>query len=153
MVLEIVELGNPVLREKCIPLTINELKGGGFFALISDMLETMEAEGGIGLAANQVGVNKRIIAIRLPGDIKLAMVNPIILSLKKWGYSVEGCLSVPGKQYKLERAGEIKIRFTDLQGKEREIVVDDEIIACVIQHEVDHLDGILICDIGELVSE
>ena len=153
MVLKVEKIGSPILRERCAEMTVEEITSDDFFGLVMSMQETLEAEDGIGLAANQVGVNKRLITIRLNGNIQLAMANPVILSLKEWGYSVEGCLSVPDKQYKLGRAGEIKVNFVDLQGTEREIVVDDEIIACVIQHEVDHLDGILICDAGELIRE
>ena len=153
MVLKVETIGSPILREECSPVPINELKCDDFFGFVLDMHETMDAEEGIGLAANQVGVNKRLITLRLSGGMRLAMVNPIILSSKRWGFSVEGCLSIPDKLYKLQRAAEIRVRFTDLQGKEREIVIDDDIIARVVQHEVDHLDGVLICDTGELVGE
>jgi peptide deformylase len=104
----------------------------------------MRRNEGIGLAANQIGVSKRILVIDV--GRALAMINPTIWEYKNWVMGEEGCLSIPDENYEIKRATWIKVKFTNVLGQEHEVVIDDPIIARVIQHEVDHLDGILICD-------
>ncbi|MDR3326357.1 MAG: peptide deformylase [Rhodospirillaceae bacterium] len=118
--------------------------------LIDDMLETMYAAPGIGLAAPQVNILKRLLVIDLTKENEphtpFCMINPelIWLSDEKSTYK-EGCLSVPRHYADVVRPASIRVRFSDRYNKTNEIVADDR-LATVIQHEIDHLDGILFFD-------
>lgn len=123
--------------------------------LANDMIETMHDGDGIGLAASQVGILKSIFvmsAISEEGD--LVIINPEITAKEGEEISYEGCLSLPQMFGKVKRAQKITIKYQDLTGKEHEMVAEDLKARC-IQHEVDHLDGIMFTDkmIGELVHE
>jgi len=140
---------NPVLRK--ISTSVEKFDKG-LKNFCADLLETMLKKDGVGLAAPQVGRNERVIAIRLLGkrseqDVReLVMVNPEILERSlKTAVDEEGCLSLPGILLKIERAEEIKVRFCSPKGEELVLVYTD-LPARIIQHEVDHLEGILICD-------
>jgi peptide deformylase len=151
MILEVRTVGDPILKEPCEPIPLEELCAGNIdiHALVLDMVDTIIDAGGIGLAANQIGISKRLI-VTLPIEGRyLSMVNPELISAKKWRTGIEGCLSIPGKQYKIERATEIEVKFFNLCGEERQFVISEELFAWAIQHELDHLDGILVCDNGE----
>lgn len=122
---------------------------------LDDMLETMYAEKGVGLAAPQVGVSKRIIVIDTeqrdedgnykPGN-PMYLINPeIIYKSEETIFFCEGCLSVPKQNADVERHYKIKVRYLDYNGKEQEIEAEDY-KAVVLQHEIDHLDGILYID-------
>jgi len=115
--------------------------------LAEDMLETMYAEKGIGLAATQVNVQKRIIVMDISEqrDTPMVLINPEILSAEGKEESQEGCLSVPGFYEDVERAERIKYRYLSLQGDLGEQEAD-ELLAICIQHEIDHLDGKLFID-------
>ena len=116
-------------------------------SLAGDMLETMYANRGIGLAATQVNVQKRLIVIDLSSENNEAMylINPEILSSEGTEESQEGCLSVPEYYDMVTRAEKIKYRYMDLNG---EVIEDDAegLLAICIQHEIDHLDGKLFID-------
>jgi peptide deformylase len=120
--------------------------------LMNDMLETMHAEDGIGLAATQVGVQKRVIVMEIPDmdekkpEVVYKMANPEIIwvSDEVCNYD-EGCLSVPGQRAQVERPSKVKIRFLDENNKQQELEGDDILARC-IQHEIDHLDGKLYID-------
>lgn len=136
--LKICVQGNPVLKKKAKSVkkvTPAHLK------LMEDMLETMIAAPGIGLAAPQVGISERIIVVRVE-DAVYCLVNPKII--KKSGKEVcyEGCLSVPGLEAPVERYGEVSVQALDKTGKPVTINADG-LLAVVFQHEIDHLDGIL----------
>tara|TARA_E500000178_G_scaffold333358_1_gene368174 strand:- start:294 stop:818 length:525 start_codon:yes stop_codon:yes gene_type:complete len=138
---------DPILRKKSETLekVDDELR-----KLLNDMLETMYAAPGIGLAAVQVGVLKRIIVIDISKDKEkknpLFLINPEILSRsKKTSIYEEGCLSLPGHFAEIERPAECQIKFIDYNGKEKELSADGLLATC-IQHEVDHLNGILFID-------
>jgi peptide deformylase len=138
---------DPVLRKKSLPLekVDNELR-----ALLDDMLETMYAAPGIGLAAVQVGILKRLIVIDISKDKEktnpLFLINPEIISRSK-NTSVyeEGCLSLPGHFAEIERPAECLIKFINYEGKEKELKANGLLATC-IQHEVDHLNGVLFID-------
>lgn len=136
--------GSPVLREKAQPVTDIT---GDIIALAQDMLETMHAFSGIGLAGNQVGIPLRIITVLHPETKdNLVIVNPEIVVMgteKELGE--EGCLSIPEVYGKVERARFIVVRGVNLQGREVEIEAQG-LLARIFQHEVDHLDGILFVD-------
>jgi peptide deformylase len=118
--------------------------------LIPDMKETMVLEKGIGLAAPQIGENIRLIIIHKDADTSLedhlAMINPKIFSFsKETEISKEGCLSLPGLEEEVERHKKIKVRYIDELGKEQKLKATG-LFARVIQHEIDHLEGILLID-------
>jgi len=133
--------GDPVLRQKCEPVkeVTDEIR-----KLIDDMIETMHKNEGIGLAASQVGVKKRVIVIDV-GDGPLALVNPKITKRKRGDVLEEGCLSVPGIFANIKRATKITIEGLDKNGKK--VTIEASYLAArALQHEVDHLNGILIID-------
>ncbi len=123
--------------------------------LVEDMLETMYEAGGVGLAAPQVGVLKRIVVIDVSpeGDQPLVMINPEILETDGEQTGYEGCLSLPGKSGIVTRPNHVKARATDLDGNEYE-VEGEELFARAICHELDHLDGHMYVEKveGELVD-
>ena len=138
---------DPILRKKCAPLETvdNETR-----KLMKDMLETMYRAPGIGLAAIQIGILKRLIVIDLSKDEEkknpLFFVNPeIIYRSKNTSVYEEGCLSLPGQYAEIERPAECKLKYIDYDGKEKELEADGLLATC-IQHEVDHLNGILFID-------
>ena len=117
---------------------------------MKDMLETMYRAPGIGLAAIQIGILKRLIVIDLSKDEEkknpLFFVNPeIIYRSKNTSVYEEGCLSLPGQYAEIERPAECKLKYIDYDGKEKELEADGLLATC-IQHEVDHLNGILFID-------
>jgi len=119
-------------------------------ALMDDMLETMYAARGIGLAAIQVGVPKRIIVMDLAADGELPrpryFVNPEILwRSDETRPHEEGCLSVPDLYDTVERAAQVTVRFLDYSGQKQEIEADEMLAVC-LQHEIDHLNGVLFID-------
>lgn len=141
-VLEIKKFNNPVLRKKC-----EEVKeiNGEIKKLIADIIETMEKNHGLGLAAPQIGILKRIIVARsdLAGFDISCLINPkIIKKSSKTEIGEEGCLSFPGLYLKIRRAKEVEVRGLDISGKEIKISASG-LLARVLQHEIDHLNGIL----------
>ena len=138
---------DPILRKKCEPLekvNVNTKK------LLDDMLETMYAAPGIGLAAVQIGILKRIVVIDISKSEEkkspLFLINPqIVNQSKKTSIYEEGCLSLPGQFAEIERPAECTLKYIDYNGKEKELKADGLLATC-IQHEVDHLDGILFID-------
>lgn len=144
-ILKIKKYPDPLLRKKCqeVKEVNDEIR-----KIIDDMLETMRENKGVGLAACQVGVLKRIIVV----DIEFikegifALVNPkIIRQSKEKEIGEEGCLSFPGAFLKINRHKEIEIEALDRNGKEIKISAKG-LLARVLQHEIDHLDGILFFD-------
>ena len=118
--------------------------------LLDDMLETMYAAPGIGLAAPQIGVMKRVVVMDVSDDKEkpqpLKLVNPeIIWESEDTSVYQEGCLSIPEQYADVERPAEVGLRYLDENGKEHEIEADGLLATC-IQHELDHLDGILFTD-------
>ena len=140
----ILEFPDPRLRTKAQPVTQFDAALG---TLIDDMLETMYAAPGIGLAATQVDVHKRVIVIDISRENNepLVLINPEILSREVDATSEEGCLSVPGIFDEIKRAAKITVRAHDRDGGVFERNVDD-ILAVCIQHEMDHLEGKLFVD-------
>lgn len=149
-VLKLYEYPDEVLRQKCERVTKidDELR-----KFLDDMLETMYVDKGCGLAAPQVGVTKRIIVLDPnPSDEDLSarrpmyLINPEIIwrSEEKVLFN-EGCLSLPDQRAEVERFERVRVRFIDYNGKEREILAD-ELLSIILQHEIDHLDGILYID-------
>lgn len=139
--LEIVIAGNPVLRSKAVEVERVDKKT---LRLLSDMAETMYAADGVGLAAPQVGVSKRIVVIDV-GEGLLELINPVITKKEGSVIGGEGCLSVPNYEGEVERAEYVECEFYDRKGKRLQLSADG-ILAIAVQHELDHLDGILFID-------
>ncbi len=140
-IMEIVEDGAPVLRQKAQPVTQVTKK---VRKLIKDMMETMHAAEGVGLAAPQVGISQRIVVVDV-GDGPIALVNPEIQETVGTEIDVEGCLSVPGVFGYVERAQQVTVTGLDEAGQATKIKASD-LFARALQHEIDHLDGILFLD-------
>ncbi|MEO0614677.1 MAG: peptide deformylase [Pseudomonadota bacterium] len=142
--LKILEFPDPRLRTKATPVAEvdDEIR-----TLIDNLFETMYSAPGIGLAATQVDVHKRVLVTDVSEDKSepLALVNPVILSKNGVEVMEEGCLSVPGYYEKVERADSIVVRFLDRDGNEQTLETDGLLAVC-IQHEIDHLDGKLFVD-------
>ena len=134
-------LGDEVLKKKCKEVKeVNER----ILELIDDMLDTMYEADGVGLAAPQVGVLKRIVVIDI-GDGPIIMINPTIVETSGEQTGVEGCLSVPGKHGTVTRPNYAKVVFYDTDMEQYELE-GTELLARAICHECDHLDGNLYVD-------
>jgi len=114
--------------------------------IIDDMYDTMHHYHGIGLAAPQIGISKRIIVAEVD-DVKLALINPEIIEGAGEEVDVEGCLSWPGNFGEVLRKTHIKVRGQTALGEEVEIVAEGLLARC-LQHEIDHLNGVLFCDVA-----
>jgi peptide deformylase len=142
--LNILHFPDPRLREIAQPV---EHVDDGVRQFIDDMFETMYAAPGIGLAATQVNVAKRIIVIDISEEKgqPLCLINPEILDLDGIEEMEEGCLSVPGVYERVQRADRVRVSALDRDGQTVEIQADGLLAVC-IQHEIDHLDGKLFVD-------
>jgi peptide deformylase len=133
--------GDPVLRTSCD--TVNAFDGA-LVSLVADLQETVAAPGRAGLAANQIGVSRRVFSYNVDGQIG-HLVNPVIEATEGEQEDDEGCLSIPGLWYPLRRAQYAKVSGVDQSGQP--VVIEGEgLLARCIQHEVDHLDGRLFVD-------
>lgn len=148
-ILQVVEYPDPRLRDKAEPVAIVDDEIRQF---VDDMLETMYADRGVGLAAIQVGVKKRVITLDFSADksAQIVLINPEIIEFRGTMQHAEGCLSVPGFYEEIERHQWIKVRALNREGEVFELEVEGEdgsssICGC-IQHEIDHLDGKLFVD-------
>jgi peptide deformylase len=152
---DIVTIGDPVLRERARELTSEELRTPEVQALIDDLVDTMRAAGGAGLAANQVGERVRVAVVEVddnprypykPPIALTVMVNPVLEPVGDELIEVnEGCLSVPDLRGDLPRHARVRVRYLDRDGERREDVRAG-LTAGTFQHEVDHLDGVLFLD-------
>ena len=134
--------GDPVLRTPCEPVTTIDDR---VRSLVDDLIETVDQEGRAGLAANQIGVNLRAFSWNIEDEVGYVL-NPRIVELSEdYQDGDEGCLSVPGLWYPTKRAWYARVVGTDLDGKEVS-VEGTELMARCLQHEVDHLDGMLYLD-------
>lgn len=147
-VYRIVEMGEPVLKEKARPvpkITPNVIK------LLENMADTMYDAQGVGLAAPQVGVSKRIAVVDV-GDGLIELINPVIIHKEGIETDTEGCLSIPGVKGEVSRAAKVKVKALDRHGKEVEYE-GEGLLARAFQHEIDHLDGILFVDKAQNLSK
>lgn len=136
--------GDPVLRMGTKPITeIDEVVR----ILARDMIETMYDAPGVGLAANQIGISRRIAVFDAQDELGArVMINPEIVELSDEDTREEGCLSVPGHWWDIERPGFARVKALDLEGNEVEYA-GDGLLGRVLQHEVGHLDGMLLIDV------
>lgn len=161
-VLEIKKYPEKILREKTFP--VKEFNSEELQRLIDDMIETMYAAFGVGLAANQVGVQKQVIVIDVssreavdvaspPESPLIVLINPEIIASEGETENEEGCLSLPGYMTVIKRAEKVRVRGLDRQGKPIEIE-GTGLLSRALQHEIDHLNGLLLIDkIGCLKKE
>ena len=145
--LKVYEYPHPVLKQKAekVDGVDDEMR-----KVLDDMLETMYAENGCGLAAPQVGVSKRVVVIDIAHEGEepnpLYMVNPeIIWRSEEKEVCEEGCLSLPTLRAEVERPASVRIKYLDYNGDECELCAED-FLAVAVQHELDHLDGVLYID-------
>ena len=136
-------VGDPVLRTPCEPITEVDAR---VRSLVEDLLETVDADGRAGLAANQIGVSLRAFSWNIEDDLGYVL-NPRLVELSEDEYQDgdEGCLSVPGLWFPTRRAWYARVVGEDLDGKEV-VVEGTELMARCLQHEMDHLDGMLYLD-------
>ena len=147
-VLKLYEYPHPILRQKCEKVSIvdDEMR-----IFLNDMLETMYADKGCGLAAPQVGVSKRVVVLDYATEEDeekkpMFLVNPeIIWKSEEKVMFCEGCLSLPDQRADVERHEKVRVHFIDYHGQEQEVLADG-LLAIILQHEIDHLDGILYID-------
>jgi peptide deformylase len=140
-VYQVLTTPNEILRTKAAPVkTIN----AGVIRLLDNMRDTLYAFDGVGLAAPQIGVSKRIIVVDI-GDNLIELINPEIISREGEQTGTEGCLSVPGTVGIVKRYNQVTVKGLDREGKE--IFYEGErLLARALQHEIDHLEGILFID-------
>jgi peptide deformylase len=139
--------GDPVLKQRAAEVTDID---GALVRLTEDMVETMRAAPGVGLAAPQIGVQKRLFVYEVPDSDEgpKTIINPVISDVRgEWEYE-EGCLSVPGLYFPIVRPKEVHLTGYDLDGNEISIEADD-LMSRMFQHELDHLDGKLLLELLE----
>ena len=143
--LKIVKVGDEVLRKKCRPVEVINQRT---LQLLDDMAETMRDAQGVGLAAPQVGVLRRIVVIEVEEGNLIELINPKIIAYAGEQDGTEGCLSVPNKWGTVKRPMHVTVRATNRHGEEFEIT-GSELLARAFCHEIDHLDGVLYADKAE----
>ena len=156
---DVVKYGDPILRK----VTSRVIKfDKSLRKLVEDMFETMYASEGVGLAAPQIGVSKRVLVLDVDYPSKryideqtkkevasyspLVLINPIIIQKEGQIVSKEGCLSFPNIYFDVLRFKKVVVKYQDLLGKERKFLAEDDLLCRCVQHEIDHLDGRLFID-------
>ena len=133
--------GEPILRKRCREVEVFDDK---LAKLLDDMKDTLDKADGVGLAAPQVGILKRVVIVEFE-DFFLEMVNPVIVEQSGEQIGPEGCLSVPNKSCDVKRPNRVVCEYQTRHGNKKKITVED-FIARIFCHEIDHLDGILYYD-------
>ncbi len=139
---------DPTLRKKA---RIVEKFDDRLSMLLDDMYETMKANDGVGLAATQVGILKRVAVMDM-GEGRIEMINPVIQKSSGKEREVEGCLSIPGVRGYVVRPGKVIVKAQDRYGKEYTIVGEGALARCIC-HETDHLEGVLFTDKADEILE
>jgi peptide deformylase len=143
---DIVKYPDPILAKRGEPVTVFDEK---LKTLVEDMFESMYAAHGIGLAAPQIGIGQRLtvidVSFKKNPEEKVVLINPEVIEKKGKQYEEEGCLSLPEIREKVNRAAWVKVRAQDVEGNWFEID-GEELLARALQHEIDHLDGVLFID-------
>ena len=140
---------DPILRQKARRVRTID---GSIKKLIKQMVETMHAAPGVGLAAPQVGISLRVIVFGIPGEEDNVLINPEIVRRKGEQVVEEGCLSVPGYVAELKRAESVTVKGLDQAAKETRIKATG-LMAQILQHEIDHLNGVLYFDYLESIDK
>lgn len=147
-VLEIRKAGDKVLKEKAAPVAKIDRK---IKRLLDDMANTMYEAQGVGLAAPQVGVSLRIVVLDT-GDGLIELINPVITAQEGCEAGTEGCLSIPGMYGEVERYAKVTVEGLNRDGK-RISVTGTELLARALQHEIDHLEGVLFIELAKSVHK
>ena len=155
MVRPILRYGEPLLHDVAAPVAADAITAPGTRALIDDLLDTLREAHGVGIAAPQVGIPQRVCIVdvsagRRPDDL-LVLVNPSFEARDGLQLELEGCLSLPGIEATVARPARVRVRHLDRDGHER-TTVGDGLLARAIQHEIDHLDGVLFVDRLPLIA-
>lgn len=145
--LKIVKLGDPALRQKSRQVTVINKK---IKKLLDGMKEAMYRSNGVGLAAPQVGVSKRIVVVDV-GEGVWELINPEIVFQDGEEMGIEGCLSIPGVAGEVSRAARVRVQALDRHGRQQ-VISAEGLGARALQHEIDHLDGILFIDRAVKIS-
>ncbi len=143
-VYKIVEIGAEVLREKA--KEVKEINSS-IIKLLDNMIDTMHEAEGVGLAAPQIGVSKRVIIVEVENQL-IELINPVILEKEGENSAEEGCLSIPNVTGNVVRAAKIRVQGLNRQGEMLELETD-RLLARALQHEIDHLEGILFVDVAK----
>ncbi|HBG65798.1 MAG TPA: peptide deformylase [Treponema sp.] len=147
--MKIYKLGEDILREKCVPVAPEEIDDS-MRKLLEEMFKTMESANGVGLAAPQVGIAKRFFVIVADDGVRRVFINPEITGTSDDAVDYEeGCLSIPGEYENIKRPSKVSVSALNEHGKRFFLENADGLLARVIQHEYDHLDGILYIDKGD----
>lgn len=144
----IVPFGNDLLRKKSREVTAFDEK---LWTLLDDMYETMTTANGVGLAAPQVGILRRVVVIDV-GEGRIELINPVITYAKGKKREIEGCLSAPDQWGYVVRPQKVKVKAQDRFGNEKEFVGED-LLAKAFCHEIDHLNGVLFTDLADEMVE
>jgi len=144
----IVKFGDDILRKKCREVTAFDDK---LWVLLDDMYETMQSANGVGLAAPQVGILRRVCVIDV-GDGPIELINPVITSMRGKQRAVEGCLSAPGQWGYVTRPAKVKVTAQNRYGKEVKYE-GTELLARAFCHEIDHLNGVIFTDLADEMVE
>jgi peptide deformylase len=149
-VLPITVLGETVLRQRAkrVPQV-----DGSIQRLVENMIDTMRDANGVGLAAPQVGVPLRVVVIGIPGEEVITLINPEIVKRSGERRVTEGCLSVPGYWAEVTRSVSVTAKGRDLQGRQVRIKAKDDLLAQALEHEIDHINGMLYIDHLESLDE
>ena len=155
MVRPILRYGEPLLHDVAAPVAPESITAPATRALIDDLLDTLRDAQGVGIAAPQVGIRQRVCVVdvsggRRPEDL-LVLVNPAFEARDGLQLELEGCLSLPGFEATVPRPMRVRVRHLDRDGRERTIE-GEGLLARAIQHEVDHLDGVLFIDRLQSIS-
>jgi peptide deformylase len=149
MVRPILRYGEPLLHDVSAPVAPDAVTTPATRALIDDLLDTLRDARGVGLAAPQVGVPQRVCVVDVSGGTRpadlLVLVNPSFEARDGLQLELEGCLSLPGIEATVARPARVRVRHLDRDGRERTLV-GDGLLARALQHEIDHLDGVLFVD-------
>ena len=144
----IVQIGDDILRKKCRPV---EKIDDRICQILDDMAETLYDSGGVGLAAPQVGILRRIVVIDI-GEGLIELINPEIIETDGIQVGDEGCLSIPGKSGEVPRPNYVKVKALNREGEEV-VYEGTELLARAFCHETDHLDGVLYIDKAQEIWE
>ncbi len=142
--------GDPVLREKAKKV---KKVDASIEKLIDDMIDTMHAAPGVGLAAPQVGHSLRVVVIDTPDDGLMVLINPEIVKSSGERRVTEGCLSVPGYQAEITRSRQVTVKALDREGRPVRLKAADNLLAQALEHEIDHINGVLYIDYLESADE
>ena len=115
-------------------------------ALVADLIDSMYAAHGVGIAAPQIGVGLRVVVIGMPGERPFVMVNPEVVKRTGERSLIEGCLSVPGYRGRLTRASRVLVKAQDLSGRDIRVRAEDDLLAQCLEHEIDHVNGCVYID-------